>query len=282
MGNNGTEPIILDDHEHFVNLLNLKGILQGVVINTLSTTNAFCVNSEKRLSKLSITCTFGLNFKVDIVIFYPRPTPLSSELGDVFQMKIYVHDTDIRDEVRSFTNYLQRQKNFNLAVNVLKKLAVSIGHRKLIIDMLYLNTEGNIVTKTLTDDGIVLICKVHEIKYFMSNWKIHLDYSTHLVMDIIDFTVTRKDNNFYKLVRPIMNLLIHQDLPYNEKVNYWVTIAEAVNVKMKEPVIEIIESDSWNQKDYVLLRNLAEVDNGIMEQYEILEADNEDCQIIED
>ncbi|KAK4883858.1 hypothetical protein RN001_000129 [Aquatica leii] len=262
------------------NLFKLNTALKGVVIDKLRIT-ACCDNSTKEFSHLQFVSTFGLDFKVDIDITVPRIRPLSNECGDINKMKIYVHDSEIRNEVRSFTNYLQRRKNLNLTIVVLKKLALSVADRKLIVDMLYLHTEGNIRKKIIEDGGISIICKVHEIKYFKCDWKIHLDCSDHQILDIIDFTVTKKDTVFYKSVLNSINYLVRQNLSYQTKINYWTVITDMVNTKMKEPVIEIIENDSWDQKDYLLVRNLAEVDNGVMEQYEILEPDNEDCHIID-
>uniref|UniRef100_A0A1Y1L0K9 Uncharacterized protein n=1 Tax=Photinus pyralis TaxID=7054 RepID=A0A1Y1L0K9_PHOPY len=194
----------------------------NVKINFYNKYNFFCTKSNTQCIKLDITFTFGLDLKVDMKLVSSIGTV--SQIGDISKMIIWVQDDAIRNEIRSCTNYLQRQKNLNFAISILKNIAVTIEERKLILQMLILHSDGCIQYKNHLDGGVLIVYHTEDKKYFKSHWKIQFICATHSAIDCIDFTVTRKDVLFYKVVKGAMDHLVSPNLPFNVKVQHWWTV----------------------------------------------------------
>lgn len=244
---------------------------KNVNINYFKKSNYECLTSNMTHTKLDITFTFGLQFKVDMKICFPTVGGSSQQIGHITKFIIWVQDDAFRNEIRSYTNYLQRQKNLNFAITILKKLSVVIEERKLILDMLTLHSEGYIKHKNHEDGGVLIIYSSEDMKYFKSHWKIQFDCTKNIVMDYIDFTITKKDVSFHKAVKFVMDTLVSHNLSYDLKVNYWWKVIEAVKMTSELPVLEIIDGDNWDRKDFTLVRSLTALSAGVSEQYEIVE-----------
>lgn len=113
------------------------------------------------------------------------------------RLRIFINDENVRQELISFTNYLQRQKNVCLAVCILKKFALLISERRSILDMLILHTNSTISLSFDEVNGYEIKCKdaKFKFKFFESSWKINFNCIDHNVKDFVDFSVTTLGKN---------------------------------------------------------------------------------------
>lgn len=264
----------------FRNFVKLDEI-SGIDVNSIRSTNVMYVNSNTEYTQYDVNLTLAMNLNVDIKITYPRIRLFSNEVQDVSKLRIVINNDDVKREIISCTNYLQRQRNANLALSILKKCAILIADRKLILDMLILHGVVCITSEVYEDGGIVITCedKKSKFKFFESLWKIQFHCTNHHVTDFIDFSITVQDRMFYDAAKAAMNVLIKPSVPYNVKVELWWNIIQAANSSIQQ---EMPALRPWESRDYLRVRTMSELNTEAGEQYEILESDDEDCIVIED
>lgn len=132
------------------------------------------------------------------------------KIKEPFRLRINVTDSKVKKEILSCTNYLQRQRNIDLAFSILRKCAISFSERKLIFNMLLLHFEGFVGSLFLEDGGITVTFedKMSHFKLFETTWKISFNCKEHQIIDVIDFNLTTEGKTRIDL----KNLIIIRDV----------------------------------------------------------------------
>ncbi|KAF2883289.1 hypothetical protein ILUMI_22878 [Ignelater luminosus] len=264
---------------NIIQYLNL-GKIPGLAVNSVNSSNILFINKPTECIQYRIDCNFQLNLNVELTVIYPKLIPIN-KVQDPLKLRINVTNSKLKKEIISCTNYLQRQRNVDLAFSVLRRCAVLISERQLIFNMLLLHFEGFICSEFQEDGGIALTFedKMSRFKFFEASWKILFNCKENHVIDFIDFNVATQDRVFYNAAKPLMMVLVEPNLSYPKKVELWSAIVSTANNAVQESHVARLLRNS----DVELINSTQ------IEKYDISDSDDDnddddddDCMVIDD
>ncbi|XP_022902587.1 uncharacterized protein [Onthophagus taurus] len=184
-----------------------------------------------------------LNFHLKIVC-----STFNKELIRTLKIKIY--NTNKQKELASCTNFLQRQKNLHLALNVLRKCSKLFEERKLIITALIEQNPVCISIDKTDDSGYCIKCIDHKrnFMFFESNWSLGWNYRNYDIFDFVDFMLNNKDKLFNTKVKPIMKNLTYPHNTFNAKMDLWRDILASVKVCLESNNIPDLTNQQFDQQ----------------------------------